>query len=218
MLKTLIFLLLSQLTLAAENRKYIRVGENPVNPGLVLAGEKIFQVENDTYLTTLDGNGKKHTGWIPRGFHFVGRLESSQWRAIRIYECGNPILNPRIILAEQREPLYNPKPKSKCRCTGSDWFYWTVGPGLVGYGGGARETVPMGVGGGLIVIDLLGNSDPKTRNCKILKKGAIGLASAGIGWLIGNALYKPEHPNQNPGQPGPGGRGPTPPNGLALRF
>ena len=218
MIKALIFLFLSQISLAAESRKYIRVGENPVKPGLILEGERIFQVKYDTYLTTLDKSGGKHTGWLASGYHFVGRLEDNQWRAVRIYECGNPILNPRIILKNPQEPLYNPKPKVNCRCSGNDWFLWTVGPGLVGYGGGVRETVPMGVGGGIIVIDLLGKSDPKTRKCMVIKKGLIGAASAGIGWLIGNALYKPERPRQNPGSPSSGGPGPTPPNGVALRF
>lgn len=218
MTKILIFLLLSQVSSAAENRKYIRVGENPVKPGLVLEGEKLFRVERDTYLTTLDGSGGKHTGWLAKGFHFVGKLENEQWRAIRIYECGNPILAPRILLADMRQPLYNPKPKTKCPCNKKDWFMWTVGPGLVGYGGGVRETLPMGVGGGLIVIDILGKSDPKKPGCKVMKKGMIGLASAGIGWLIGNALYKPERPRQNPGSPSSGGPGPTPPNGFAVRF
>lgn len=218
MIKILIFLLLSQTVSAQEARKYIRVGENPVNPGLVLEGEKIFQLERDIQLTTLDKSGGKHTGWIQKGFHLVGKLENEQWRAVRIYECGNPILAPRIIITGSRQPLYNPKPKAKCPCDGSEWFTWTVGPGLLGYGGGARETLPMGIGGGLIVIGTLGKSDPKTRNCKIVKKGLIGLASAGIGWFVGNALYKPERPRQNPGSPSSGGPGPNPPNGFAMRF
>lgn len=219
MIKIMLFLLLSQTSSAQEMKKYIRVGENPVNPGLVLNGEKLFRVEEDTYLTTLDKSGGKHTGWLASGFHFVGKLENNRWRAVRIYECGNPILNPRILLKSPKEQLYNPKPKANCKCSGSDWFLWTVGPGLVGYGGGAKETVPMGVGGGIIVIDLIGKSDPKTRKCMAIKKGLIGAASAGIGWLIGNALYHPERPRQNPGSPGSsGGPGPTPPNGVALRF
>src|SRR3989344_8018340 len=96
-IKALIFLLISQV-LAAENRKYIRVGENPVSPRLVLSGEKIFPVEKDTLLTTYDGDGRKHTGWLSTDYHFVGKLEIGQWRAARIYECGNPVLSPRIIL------------------------------------------------------------------------------------------------------------------------
>ena len=137
---------------------------------------------------------------------------------MRIYECGNPILNPRIILGNPENGLYNPNPRTKCPCDKKDWFLWTVGPGLVGYGGVVHETLPMGIGGGLIVIDVFGKSDPKTRKCMVIKKGFIGLASAGIGWLIGNALYKPERPRQEPGSSNRGGPGPPPPNGMALRF
>ncbi|GEM_PF-6398997 len=212
MFKTVIFLLLSQFSMAAENRKYIRVGENPVSPMLLLKGERIFRVENDTFLTTYDGDGKKHTGWLSTNYHFVGRRENNQWRAIRIYECGNPIVSPRIMLRTSSTG------KPRCPLDKMDWLAWTVGPGLVGYGLGAKETVPLAVGGGVIVIDQMGKSNRKKWKCEISKKGLIGLAAAGIGYLIGDVLHKPDPQRINPGSPNSGGPGPTPPNGLAVRF
>ena len=102
--------------------------------------------------------------------------------------------------------------------TGKDWLLWTVGSGLIGYGGGMREGIPMGIGGGIVVTDLFGKSDPKNRKCRILKKSLISLASAGIGFLIGNSQYKSDAKKINSSSSGSGGPGPTPPNGLALRF
>ena len=215
MIKVIFCLLLSQFTSAAENRKYIQVGQNPVNPRLVLNGEKIFPVREDTLLTTLDKNGHKHTGWLSDDYHFVGKLKKGRWEAVRIYECGNPIIEPRIILRERG--MY--WTRSDCPLKTRDWLVWTVGPGLMGYGGGIREGLPMGVGGGLIVIDLFGRSDKKNRKCLMIKRGLIGIASAGIGWLIGDSMYKPERPKTGQSSPGTsGGPGPVPPNGLALRF
>lgn len=205
--------------MAAEGRKYIRVGQNPVNPGLVLKGEKVFPVEDDIFLTTLDRNGKKHTGWLSDSYHLVGQRKNGRWEAVRIYECGNPILSPRIVLREKE--LFNPRPD--CPLSKREWLMWTVGPGLMGYGSGIRQGVPTGVGGGLIVIDLFskseGRSDSEAKRCRMLKKAFIGAASAGIGWLIGNALYKPEiHRPTSGASGGGGGPGPVPPNGLALSF
>ena len=212
MLKILIFLLFSQSAIAAE-KNYIRVGENPVNPRLMLEGEKIFRLKDDILLTTIDGNGQKHTGWISNKYHLVGKYQYGNWQATRIYECGNPIIKPRIILQEH-STLRSRTPN--CPLDGWDWFYWGVGPALIGYGAGNRENLPMGVGGGLIVIDI---TTTKRERCKILKKGLIGTAAAGIGWLIGNALYKPSPPKPQQSTNGsPGGPGPIPPNGLALRF
>lgn len=210
----MIFLLLSQISLAAENRRYIRVGENPVNPGLVLEGEKVFPVERDTLLTTLDKGGRKHTGWLSDDYHFVGQKKNGQWEAVRIYECGNPILRPRIILREKG--LFNPQ--TNCALENRDWLVWTVGPGLIGYGGGVRKGLPAGLGSGVLVIDLVGRPGIRKWDCRMMKRTLIGLASAGIGWLIGDALYKPENQTNRSGAYGSGGPGPVPPNGVAMRF
>jgi hypothetical protein len=213
-----LILLLSQVSLAADDgRNYLRIGVNPVNPKLVLPGENIFPLEDDIFMTTADRYGKRHTGWLSKEYHLVGKPENGQWRAVRIYECGNPVLSSWIILKDNRRGLYNPF--TRCECDGKEWFLWSVGPGLIGYGIGAREKIPSGVGGGLIVIDLFGESDPEHRKCRIAKKGLIGIASAGIGWLIGNALYKPpSQPGTNNSSSSSSGPGPVPPNGLAVRF
>ncbi len=219
MIKALIFLLLSQVSSAMENKKYLNVGANPISPKLLLNGEKIFPVEKDTLLTTYDGDGRKHTGWLSTDYHFVGKLENGQWQAKRIYECGNPILNPRIIIRNTGQELFNPlKQKTKCECSGKDWFFWTVGPGLIGYGGGARENIPIGIGGGVVAANLFGKSNPKIEKCKTRKKWLIRIVSAGIGWAIGNALYKPENQTRSPGtstSSSSGGPGPIPPNGYS---
>jgi len=229
----LVSLLLSQLSpaYAESGRKYLRIGENPVEPGLVLQGEKIFSLEDDILLTTIDRNRKKHTGWLSNRYHLVGTKENGGWRAIRIYECGNPILSPRISL---RDP--NPKPSgcstgcgqdkrnsSGCKLDGGDWFYWSVGGGLIGYGIGAKESVPAGVGGGLIVVERVteyGNgSNRKSWKCRFLKKGLLGLASGAIGWLVGHQLYKPKKQEiPAAASSSSGGPGPVPPNGVILRF
>lgn len=215
----LVPLLLSLLSPAAaeNNKKYLRIGENPVNPGLILKGEKIFPLEKDIFLTTMDRNNKKSSGWLSTDYHVVGKEEGGTWLATRIYECGNPVISPRIALDNQSRK--SPAPSAKCKLDGGDWFYWSIGPGLIGYGAGAREAIPAGVGGGMIVIELFTGSDTEHKKCRFAKKSLLGLASAGIGWLVGNALYKPE---KQPAAKSPsstsGGPGPVPPNGIALRF
>ena len=215
----LVPLLLSQLSSAAaeNNKKYLRIGENPVNPGLILKGEKIFTLEKDIFLTTIDRKNKKSSGWLSSDYHLVGKEEGGTWLATRIFECGNPILSPLITLEEKQQKTS--VRSAKCKLDGGDWFYWSVGPGLIGYGAGAKEAIPAGVGGGLIIIEFVSRSNSRRQKCRIVRRGLIGLASAGIGWLVGNALYKPEkQPGANYPSNSSGGPGPVPPNGIALRF
>ncbi len=219
MIKVIFCLLLSQISLAAENRKYIRVGQNPINPYILYRNEKVFPVGEDTFLTTMDKNGKRIKGWLSDDYHFVGKRKNGRWEAVRIYECGNPVISPRIVLRDKG--LFNPRPD--CPLEKKEWFMWTVGPGLIGYGGGVNKKVPVGFGGSLIVIDIFTNhkrrTDGEIRKCRAIKKVFIGAASAGIGWLIGNALRKPESRTSSSGSAGSGGGpGPIPPNGLALSF
>lgn len=214
----LIPLFLSQFSIAAEdNRKYLRIGENPVNPGLILNGEKIFSLEKDIFVTTIDRNNKKSSGWLSSDYHLVGKEEGGTWLATRIFECGNPILSPRIALDDRQQK--QSATSAKCKLDGGDWFYWSIGPGLIGYGAGAREKIPASVGGGLIVIELVSGSNSGHQKCRIVRKSLLGFASAGIGWLVGNALYKSEKQRAaNQPSNSSGGPGPVPPNGIAFKF
>lgn len=83
------------LALAQDERTYIKVGADPVSSRPELKeGEKLFRLPVDTFMKVLTGSGKEISGWIKAGEVVVIKQRiDGIWAAIRIYECGNPIIS-----------------------------------------------------------------------------------------------------------------------------
>ncbi|NCN52877.1 hypothetical protein GW950_00230 [Candidatus Wolfebacteria bacterium] len=217
-----IYLFLASFSSAGQ-KNYLKVGEDPVNPYLVHKSEKVFSIKKEMKLTVLSGSGKKSTGWLSTDYHLVGAFDSRKkfWKAVRIYECGNPILSPKninlsvkMVRAKSRADESNRKliswlNKSDCPCNFRDLATWSVGPGLLGYGLGAKSD-GMTAGGGVVTGSGFVYNRKLNDDCKKkirIKRGLIGVVFGVAGYLIGNSQRSDDkqisQPRKNPGAPGP---------------
>jgi hypothetical protein len=88
----------------ADEKKYIRIGADPVNIYRPIPPEaKIFSSTRDLWVVVRGGSGWVYRGWVPVGTEFVavpaqppqGVDDSAGewWKALFIKRCGNDILN-----------------------------------------------------------------------------------------------------------------------------
>ncbi|MDO8603790.1 MAG: hypothetical protein Q7K40_00005, partial [bacterium] len=73
---------------------YCRIGADPVNPGLLLEGEKIYKLPQDLRAKIGSKSGKISDCVLKAGEELViSETSTGIWRVVRIYSCGNPVLS-----------------------------------------------------------------------------------------------------------------------------
>jgi len=192
---------------------------DPVHPYYIEEGEQVFSLDRKTTFVTENKRGKTVRGWLPKGEQVVGRLDSGKkhWRAVRIYKCGNPILEPRNLILGA-----NYRPVDDCgTLQPSDVFLWAAGPGLIAYGIGdddARWATTSGqVLSGLAVLNLARKSERQW--CQLRRKFIIGTVTSAIGYLVGkNQQEKRERYRESVPVRGDDGPGLPPPNAIAVNL
>ena len=104
---------------AKKGRKYLNIGYKPVNPNRALApGEVEFILPVDTYVETIDRDGKHVRGWLLAGERVIGVSSSDPdlYKAIWIRRCGNDLFNEEkiaIFIRVKKEVVAQPPVKVK---------------------------------------------------------------------------------------------------------
>lgn len=86
----------------AAATEYCKIGADPANPGLLLEGEKIYKLPRDMPVKIKGGSGKISDCTLKAGEEVVvSETTTGSWRIVRIYSCGNPVLNEAYAEAPQ---------------------------------------------------------------------------------------------------------------------
>lgn len=112
-----IIILFSSTLCAGAEKKYLRLGADPVDPNYQLKpGEEVRNLPEDVFVETKGKSGKTYRGWLTKGVELV--VQKAQdcpegttcWVATRIKNCGNPLVGitaptgPARILFVTRQP------------------------------------------------------------------------------------------------------------------
>jgi len=83
------------MAIAYAEVNYLNLGGDAVAPGRFNpeAGEVLKALPQDVLVDTVGGSGKSYRGYLRQGTEVVCIPSEKGLRAIRIYYCGNPILN-----------------------------------------------------------------------------------------------------------------------------
>jgi len=83
------------MAIAYAEVNYLNLGGDAVAPGRFNpeAGEVLKALPQDVLVDTVGGSGKSYRGYLRQGTEVVCVPSEKGLRAIRIYYCGNPILN-----------------------------------------------------------------------------------------------------------------------------
>lgn len=91
--------LIPTVVLAAEQRRYLNIGGDPVCLNCPLQeGEEIRALPDDVFVQVRGRSGRIYTGWLKKGEELVVRKTencdygSECYVATRIYKCGNPLV------------------------------------------------------------------------------------------------------------------------------
>lgn len=220
---------------AKKGRKYLNIGYNPVNPNRVLtAGEVEFILPADAYVTTIDRNNKRSSGWLLAGERVIGTPTTNPdfYKAIWIRRCGNPILNEDrlAIFIRVRQEVAASRPTKRwvqeqvthtrelsCRERKSGWG--SVIGGVLGVGAGILTrnktiAVATGASGTLLGSWIDGGCIEPGEAAQ-----AIGFGALGYGLTKERVRhYQPPSRSGGPAPPppnGPSGPAPLPSNGPA---
>jgi len=107
--------------------KYLELGKDSVAPGRVLEGEVIRSLPQDTFVEVAGGSKKIYKGYLRVGTEVVCQRADGRLRAVRVYYCGNPILNPLYIQESYATTPAEQKPAYREReyqySGDSDYYY-----------------------------------------------------------------------------------------------
>lgn len=80
---------------AFAEMNYLNLGKDAIAPGRLDVGtEKLVVIQQPLFVETVGKSGKQYRGYLPVGTELVCVPTEKGLRAVRIYYCGNPILNP----------------------------------------------------------------------------------------------------------------------------
>ncbi len=85
-----------------ENKKFLSIGQNPVNANRPLNGRVRVAIDQEIEVLSQDRSGKWARGWLKKGEVLAGFYtpDSTCVRADWIFSCGNPVLGV------DKEPIY----------------------------------------------------------------------------------------------------------------